>query len=293
MAQRYFDKFPVITYANTEAIDITRRVAVMDKIASEPYVFYPYEITDNERADQFSARYYDDQYKSWIVYVVNKIVDPYYEWYLNEKEMQEFLIKKYGSYYDAQTKIMYYINNWVGQDNIGVSAYNSLSVGQQKYWEPEYGSYNRIMSYKRKKIDWKTNTNRIMEYTVSNSNPSFIIDEICHIQFDPDNYGRGQIMSVTDNKITVKHTSGVVKTGTNVNIIANSYIFGTESNANLIFTAERTVASNIPEEEQAYWKSVTILEFESEKNEFNKTIRVLDSSLKQVAVDNLTDLLKE
>lgn len=293
MAQRYFDKFPVITYANTQAIDITRRVAVLDKIASEPYVFYPYEITDNERADQFSARYYDDQYKSWILYITNKVVDPYYEWYLHEREMQEFVTKKYGSYYDAQTKIKYYENDWAGSDNIGVNTYNALSVGMQKYWEPVFGNYNAIMSYKRKQVNWRTNTNRIMEYTINSTNPSFMIDEVCQIYFDPQNYGRGQVMAVTSNTITIQHTSGIVHTNEDVSITPSSYIYGSDSNANVIFTDERTVAENIPADEENYWKAVTYLEYETEKNEFNKTIRVLDSSLKQTAVDNLTDLLKE
>jgi|688.fasta_scaffold00233_55 hypothetical protein len=293
MAQRYFDKFPVITYANTEAIDITRRVAVLDKIATEPYLFYPYEITDNERADQFSARYYDDQYKSWIVYVVNKIVDPYYEWYLGEREMQEFITLKYGSYYNAQTKISHYTNNWVGQDDIGVSAYNALTAGQQKYWEPIFGSYNKIMSYKRRQVEWKTNTNEIMEYVVNTNSPSYVIDEICDIHFDQFYYGKGQIMAVSGNTVTVKHTNGYVKTGEDFDIVSTSYIYGRESEANNVFVSERTVAVNIPADEQVYWKPVTLLEEEIEKNEYNKTIRVLDSSLKQVAVDNLTDLLKE
>lgn len=292
MAQRYFDKFPVITYANTEAIDITRRVAVLDKIASEPYVFYPYEITDNERADQFSARYYNDQYKSWIVYVTNKIVDPYYEWYLHERDMQEFIIKKYGSFYTAQTRIKYYVNDWAGQDNIGVNGYNALTPSMQKYWEPVFGSYNKIMSYKRKEIDWKTNTNKIMEYTVAATDPRFQIDEICNIVFDYENYGKGQVLSVVGNKVTLQHLSGIYKTNDDVSISGASYIKGTDSNVNTAFTAERLVATNIAVEEESYWKAVTYLDFETEINEFNKTIRVLDSRLKQTAVDNLTDLLK-
>lgn len=293
MAQRYFDKFPVITYANTEAIDITRRVAVLDKVASEPYVFYPYEITDNERADQFAARYYDDQYKSWILYVTNKIVDPYYEWYLHEGDMQEFIIKKYGTFYAAQTKIKYYVNNWPGQEDISVSAYNALTLGMQKYWEPIFGSYNRVMSYKRKEVDWKSNTNKIMEYTVSRTNAPFQLDEICNIVFDSDNYGKGQVLSVNENKVTLHHISGVYEISPTVSITGASYIYGTESTVNTAFTDERLVSSNIAEEEEIYWKAVTYLDYEVERNEYNKTIRVLDSRLKQTAVDNLTDLLKE
>lgn len=291
MPQRYFDKFPVITYANNQAIDITRRVTVLDNIANIPFVYYPYEITDNERADQLSARYYDDQYKSWIIYIVNKIIDPYYEWYLHEREMVEFLDKKYGSYYNSQSKIKDYVNNWVDSEPITVGGYNALTPGMQRYWEPVYGSNGRTMSYKRKQIDWKTNTNKILQYSVSNT--SFIKDEICYINFDSSNYGRGQVLSVSDNTVSICHVSGIYNTGDGVSITGNSYIYGSESSVNTVFTSVNLVSSNIPAEEEIYWKPVTYLEYEENKNEFNKTIRVLDSRLKQVAVDNLTDLLKE
>jgi hypothetical protein len=291
MPQRYFDKFPVITYANNQAIDITRRVTVLDKIETIPFVYYPYEITDNERADQLSARYYDDQYKSWILYIVNKIVDPYYEWYLHEREMVDFLDKKYGSYYNAQSKIKHYVNNWVDGDQLTIGGYNALTPGMQRYWEPVFGSNGRTMSYKRKQIDWKTNTNKIVQYTVSNT--SFIKDEICYINFSNENYGRGQVLSVSNNKVSVCHVSGIFVDNDDVSITSNSYIYGSESSVNTVFTSSNVVSSNIPAEEEAYWKAVTYLEFEEDKNEFNKTIRVLDNRLKQVAVDNLTDLLKE
>jgi hypothetical protein len=147
------------------------------------------------------------------------------------------------------------------------------------------------MSYKRKQIDWKTNTNKIVQYTVSNT--SFIKDEICYINFSNENYGRGQVLSVSNNKVSICHVSGVYKNSATVSITSNSYIYGSESSVNTVFTSSNVVSSNIPVEEEAYWKAVTYLEFEEDKNEFNKTIRVLDNRLKQVAVDNLTDLLKE
>lgn len=291
MPQRYFDKFPIITYANNEVVDITRRVTVLENIQDIPFVYYPYEITSNERADQLSARYYDDQYKSWILYLVNKIVDPYYEWYLHNDEMVEYLDKKYGSFYNAQSKIKYYINDWVGKDEITVGGYNALPSELQKYWEPEYNNGRRILSYKRKNVNWKVNTNKIIQYKVEQN--TFIEDEICYIYFDTQNYGKGQVLSVSENTVSLQHMSGVYRPNTEILIKDSSYIYGTESGVNTHFTAVAVASNNIPIEEEIYWKPVTYLEYENEINEFNKTIRVLDSRYKQTAVDNLTDLLKE
>ena len=90
---RYFDKFPQIQYSNTASIDITRRVTITDIAYFNPYIFYTYDISEHERPDQFSYRYYDDQFKTWLVYLSNKIVDPYYEWYLSDDEFNSFLTK--------------------------------------------------------------------------------------------------------------------------------------------------------------------------------------------------------
>lgn len=292
MPARYFEKFPIITYSNTEVVDITKRTALLERVSSNPYIFYPYEIDSYERPDQLSFRYYDDQYKSWILYFSNKIVDPYYEWYMHENEFVDFIIKKYGSYYDAQTKIKYYVNDWPSDENINTSTYNALTPGMKNYWEAVLGQGNVTIGYKRKQVNWQVNTNKLIEYTVSNAN-SFINDEICHVVFDQYVNGKGQVFATANNKIHLQHVSGDFYVSNTVSITANSYIYGTESKANVVFTDVLAVANNIVEEELVYWKGTTYLDYETEKNEFNKTIRVLDNTLKQVMVDNLTDLMSE
>lgn len=301
MPQRYFDKFPLITYSNNEVVDITKRTTMLDKVSENPYVFYPYEITSNERADQLSARYYDDQYKSWILYLVNNITDPYFEWYMSEREFTEFLVKKYGSFYDAQTKIMYYRNNWVGQDDISVSAFNALSSNMQKYWEPTIGSNSRIIGYKRKEADWKITTNKVISYTANattfsnftNKGTNFVIDEVCDIVYDSYNSGKGQIVAASNTNIYIQHVSGSYYTSPTVAITSNSYIYGHESKVNTKFISVTSTANNVAEDEAIYWAPVTYYEYESERNEFNKTIRVLDSDYKQNMVDSLKQKMKE
>ena len=150
MAQRYFDKFPTITYSNNVVIDITKRVTLLEKVSTNPYVFYPYEITADERADQLSTRYYQDPYSSWLLYVTNKIVDPYYEWYLSQTEFEKFLINKYGSIVNAYDKTAFYRNNWDQTENISISYFDALPPSLLKYWEPVYGNNDKILSFKRK-----------------------------------------------------------------------------------------------------------------------------------------------
>lgn len=379
---KYFDKFPQITYSNNTIVDITKRVALLDKVSRNPYVFYPYDIVGEERAEQFSSRYYNDPYKSWILYLSNNIVDPYYEWYMTEKQFLEFIELKYGSIYNAQTKIKFYRNNWESQESLSVSGYNALTNDMKKYWKPNYGMGSGIISYSRKEVDWESNTNKVMSYTVANT--SFVADEIVDIYLDGKSLGKGQVVGVSETEIYVQHVSGYFQesetlninfisidvnstgfTNTHLNVAgANSifsvndriyynvptsnipiapligntyyyvsfantsaivlaetlggsniaitdtrssntnsgeihkifykgYIYGTESNVNTIVTSASLITSNIPEDELNYWKPITHYEYEEERNEYFRSIRVIDSKQAEKAVENLTELMRE
>jgi len=288
MAQRYFDKFPIVQYSNNAVVDITKRVVVLDSVSNNPFAFYPYEIDVYERPDQFSYRYYQDPYQSWLVYLANKIVDPYYEWYLSDTEFNDFLQKKYGSIYLSQVKIKYYQNNWIGVENISSSEYNSLPASLKDYWEPVVGIGNSITSYSRKQNDWTVCTNKIVSYATQSTN-NFILDEIVNVVYDANTSGKGQILSISDNTIYVQHVSG----NYNSTPSGGSYIYGTESEANTIFTSFNYCSNNISTEEETYWKAVTYYDYENNKNEFNKTVRILDNRYNGVAINDLKRLMKE
>jgi hypothetical protein len=282
----YFKKFPVINYNNSAAVDLTKRIVFLDNILKNPYLFYPYEIQSSERADQFSYRYYNDQYKSWIVYLGNQIVDPYYEWYMDYDTFNQFIFKKYGNVELAQQKIKHYACNWENADAISISQYEALPITLVKYWEADYQNSNKIMGYKRKKIDQIMNTNSVRSYTVQNT--GFKIDEICNIIFDDLTVGTGQVVSEANNTLYVQHTMGT----TISTVSSGSYIYGVESKVNTHFTSCRSIMDNMLPEEEVYWYPVTYYAYEENKNAYNKTLKVLDKNYAKTVADNLTDVLK-
>lgn len=287
---RYFDKFPLINYSNNTIVDITKRVALLDKVSRNPYVFYPYDIVSDERADQLSSRYYEDSYKSWLLYLSNKITDPYYEWYLTNDEFLEFIEKKYGSIYNSQSKIKFYRNDWENQNQLDVSGYKALSDTLKKYWEPNYYNSSTPISYSRKQVDWSMSTNKIVSYAVSNTN--FVKDEVVEIKIMPSTTGKGQVIKTTDTHVIVQHVSGIFNEKENV-VLDNGSIFGTETSTNAVITDVNLIVSNLSEEEFVYWKPITYYDYEYEKNEFNRSIRMIDKDQAEVAVNNLTELLSE
>jgi hypothetical protein len=287
---KYFDKFPVVNYANNLVVDITKRVTLLDRVSRNPYFFHPFEIGSDERADHLSHRYYEDSYKSWLVYLTNNITDPYYEWYLSAREFDEFIEKKYGSIYKAENKIKHYRNDWESNTTIQSSEYEALPASKKKYWNPTYDAASNVLNYTRKPLDWITRTNKVVSYAVNQTN--FIIDEICNIVLAENYVGKGQVAAIRGNRVYLQHVSGAFDTSTEVGLSSSSYIYGTESETTANVSAVTLIASSISEEELIYWKPITYYQYEFEKNEYNKTIRLIDSSQAAVAVDNLTTLLE-
>jgi hypothetical protein len=262
---------------------------MIETVSNNPYIFYPYEISQEERPDQFSDRYFGDSYKSWIIYISNKIVDPYYEWYLTENQFNEVLIKKYGSVRNAYQKINFYRNDYYNSTNITISSYNALPVNLKSYWTPVYNN-DKIKEYTRKQNDHKLTTNKILSYTVANTN--FIRDEICTIKFNNNDFGQGQVLFSANNNLKIQHVSGTYLANSTVTISAGSYIYGTESKVNTHFSTTSLVINNIPEGEEMYWAPITYADFEKEINEYNKSVRIIDKRLTDTISDNLTELMK-
>ena len=297
MAQsRYFINFPTITYNSTQAVDITERVVFLNNALKNPYLFYPYDISDDERPDQFANRYYSDSFKSWILYLSNQFTDPYYEWYMPQDILGDFINTKYQSasancttpgYQLAQQKIKYYQNNWFQSENISVSDFDALPGTLIKYWEPVYGYNSSIIAYQRKQDDQTIVTNAIVSYFVANT--GFINDEICNIVFDNNNVGQGQVVSVANNILYIQHTSGTTLANISNNI---SYIYGQESQTNTYFYSANSVANNLLIEEQIYWTPVYYFDYENAKNESTKSIKVLDSAYSANIANTLKNLLK-
>ncbi len=295
MPERYFEKFKLIDYANTVAVNLTQRSVVLNSVYSNPNLYYLYDIKPYERPDVIADEYYQDQYMSWIFYLTNKMVDPYYDWNLDQDTFDAFIVKKYGSYENSVSKVKYFRNNWYTQpDAISVSQYNTIVSANgslARYYTPTYldDTRNTVPNgYVRKKEDWQYNTNRVASYAVANG-LAFVSDEIVNVTFDANNTGRGQVSFSNSSTVILQHLFDTTTTGT---ITGSSYLYGRESKANIVFTAVTSLANNIPSSETTYWDAVTYFQYETEINERNKSIQVLDKRYSTQISKELKRLMK-
>jgi hypothetical protein len=293
LSEKYFDKFEQIQYANTAVRNITQRTVFLNTVYNNPALYYPYDIRDGERPDMIADRYYGDQYMSWILYLSNKVVDPYHDWYVDQTTFEEFIVKKYGSLANAMTKIKHYRNNWYSDTAPTITAgiYESLDPALRKFYDPV--PINDVVvsnprEYARKREDWTIRTNAVARYATANG-AGFTATEIVDVVFGPSSQGTGQVAFANTTAVVLENLSGVVTTGT---ISESSYLKGRESLTNTAFTSAVSVANNIPAAETGYWSPVTLYDYENEINERNKSILVLKSQFSSGIAKELKNLLR-
>lgn len=308
MPQKYFSKFPLITYNNQLAVDITERVVIRDFPSKNNFLYYPYDLQNNERPDQLADRIFNDEYMSWIVYMSNGMTDPYYDWYMPDDTFNNYLLKKYGNTDKISSKVAYYRNNWYDDtDVITIAEFNSLpdipkydAFGNlyldtaKRYYEVVLTGSN-VTAYKRKRIDEEITTNKIVRYSIS-GNSAFSNNEILSVNLGYANTssnvfvasvtGAGQVLASNSTTLTIQHTTGYVDSvPTGYKFTSNnSYVYGGESSSNCTVSAVYSLANNIVAAEAIYWSPVTIYDEEYERNEKNRTIRLMNPG----AVDQVT-----
>ena len=283
-------------YNGQPVVDISRRVVVANTTLTNPFIFYPYTIS-NERSDQLARKVYGDPYQEWILFLTNNIVDPYDSWYMNQNEFNDFLIQKYGSIQITQQKIKNYTNNWYNNLNtLGVDAYDALSIDEIKYWQPNYDSFGIISSYSRLQADWTINTNYLVNFNYTNTIPQFINDELVTINYTANNVGYGQVGMSANNTLTIRHVSGHFLPNGAVNTATFS-ITGSESNSIFTISNSNNLTINsynsVSNDEIVYYDPVYIYDYENAKNESNKFLNIMLPQYAQELSSNLSSVLNK
>lgn len=291
MSERYFSKFTKINYANTVAVNITNRSVVTEVVYDNPYLYYDYDAGEGIRPDQIADAYYEDQYLDWMVYLANKIVDPYYGWYMGDEQLNKFIARAYGSVDDQRLRVVHYENDWqVGQD-IEQTTYEALPPEQKKYWEPKFNN-GVLVGYKRVRENWRANTNRVVKYELDSAANAFSTDEILMIKISPSTTGRAQVAMTTGNTLVVQHVSGTYFPSNTNPLTANSVIEG-RGGGSAVIDGALEVAVNIPEGEESYWRAVTVYDYEYERNDQNRSLRLIDNRYAKQMAKEFTKLMRE
>ena len=70
--------------------------------------YFPYSIPEAERPDITSFNVYGDVKFTWLIFLINDIHDPIYDWPLATRDLVNFIKDKYGTINDAKNTVHHY-----------------------------------------------------------------------------------------------------------------------------------------------------------------------------------------
>lgn len=289
MTEKYFIKFPQITYQDKTCTDITKRPIINNELRRNPSVYQKYTIKTGARADLIADNYYQDPYLDWLLFINNGIIDPYYDWVLNDYDFNVFINTKYGSIENAQKRISHYELNYLNDDTIITSDFykNNLPFVLKKYYSPIYTENNAILNYKRKTESTITNTNRVVQLSFVNT-LTFTVGEIVDILNSSGStvVGGGEVVFSKSGLVVIKNITGDLSVGNKIRHDNDP------SNQLSNITASVVLHENITASEFAYWKSYSFFDIEFKQNEDNRDIRILNSRYAAETSETLRNILK-
>ena len=112
----FFGSFPIRGYSLSDAkykdyqlvTDIFLRFGIIKGVLDNISAFYEYTITDNDRPEILAEKVYGDAQAHWVILYANDMIDPQYDWPLNDTDFNKYIIGKYGSIANSQITIHHY-----------------------------------------------------------------------------------------------------------------------------------------------------------------------------------------
>lgn len=209
MSLKYFDNFNTIKYNGRDVINVLSRAKILDKVMGNPYAFYPLTLRDGDRADAVARNYYKDPFMSWLVYLSDKTIDPFYDWYLTQVQFQELIESVYGGQDEANRKVICYRVNWDEDPSvITQSQYDALVFDFKKYWNPMVSSNGAITGYERAKLSWQSTTNYYQRIGLSNTSATFVVGDQVSTSIDGAITSHAEVYAVNSTSVTIRHVRG-------------------------------------------------------------------------------------
>jgi len=296
----YFNKLPTVSYNGYDVKNILARAQLSKQTKASYSLFYPYTLTDEDRIDRLSRDYYENAGYSWLVWLANETIDPYYGLSVSDFDLVNLITLKYGSLEAAARKIKHYRIDWINDTTeLTPALYDSWSNdtfngSRIKYFEVVLDSYGLVNKYVRKQDDSTVSTNQTVVIALSDVVGTFIKDE--EIQIDS---AYAFVKSSGTNTVTVQHTVGfpanLLYGAGEVFDLDSSFvgktITGRESGATATIVSGSCIKT-IAEVDKQYWSPVTYLDYEYEENTKKKYIQLIGSQYKNTVEEQFKKIMK-
>jgi hypothetical protein len=154
---KFFNYFPKTVYSldNTNNVDavtsIVSRFSFENSFRDNTSVYYEYNIQDSDTPEIIASKFYGDSEKHWVVLMLNQIIDPQFDWPLDQRTIISFITEKYSA------------NASVGQSGI-----NWAQANIHSYYKVETRTTNSTNTELQTKLQIDANTYANVAATTTN-----------------------------------------------------------------------------------------------------------------------------
>jgi hypothetical protein len=153
---KYFNYFPKTLYTSDAengvvVTNIISRFAFEKSYRDNSAVYYEYDIQDSDTPEIIADKMYGNSERHWIVLMMNEIVDPQFDWPLDQRTIISYINNKYSA------------NASVGQTGISWAQQNT-----QSYYKIETRTTNSTNTSIEKKIQIDSNAYTNLSASITN-----------------------------------------------------------------------------------------------------------------------------
>lgn len=154
---KYFNYFPKTAYSldNTNNVDVVTsiitRFAFESSFRNNTAVYYEYNIQDSDTPEIIANKFYGDSEKHWVALMLNDIVDPQFDWPLDQRTIISYMNEKYSA------------NASVGQSGV-----NWAQANIHSYYKVETRTTNSTGTELQSKLEIDANTYANVAATTTN-----------------------------------------------------------------------------------------------------------------------------
>ena len=129
----FFTFYPQVEYCDELSTNLMVRSRIRRMVIENSVLFHPYILTEEDRPDIVSHKYYGNANYAWLLFYANELFEPLYDWPLTSQDFEKFVFAKYPNktfvqnnphiYFDAAAGV-------IGSANAATSALlNSIKKG--------------------------------------------------------------------------------------------------------------------------------------------------------------------
>tara|TARA_R110000868_G_scaffold288359_1_gene548642 strand:+ start:27 stop:659 length:633 start_codon:yes stop_codon:yes gene_type:complete len=170
---KYFNSLPFI--ANEDSVgdyyylkNILIRTKLVSELSRNPMLFYKYSVQDSDTPESIAYKYYGDQYRYWLIFMANEIMDPQWDWPLTNQQFDFYIKNKYATAAGGENNVLSYTLGTVHHYEKTITTYDSdTQTTSIKTVVVDQEQYNLIQTESTTKTF--ANTNSSVTYTIGKS----------------------------------------------------------------------------------------------------------------------------